>query len=202
MEQHLDPKDLRMDTYRPSGGSGWVNAPDTAVRITHIPTGLTVTEESERGVHRNKVLAMEKLTNLVFNSGPRETVEEMQMRDVLRLACLAAKIGEEYHGEQLSDTAPEIVYYRKHDGSVYDAISNDGDRYLLIKRCGIVVDFEQKRVMKRYEDGQVIMKYWAKEEDEALAILRVAAEMRMKEVDREEIAQLQLRIAQLEGKTP
>jgi len=195
MDQQLDPKDLRMDIYRTGGG--W-NTIDNGIRITHIPTGLTVSMHENRSAHRNKVDALAKLTKLVFDSGPRETIEQMPIWDVIRLASLAAKIGDECTVEKLPNT--ELIYYTKPDGSVWDPILNLGDRYLLIKRCGLVVDFTEKRVLKRCDDGQVILKYWQDEAGEALAILRVAAEMQLKTRDREEIVRLQKQIAQLEGK--
>ena len=58
----LDPRDVRLDAFRASGPGGQhVNKTETAVRATHLPTGIAATAQEERSQYRNKALAMSRL---------------------------------------------------------------------------------------------------------------------------------------------
>jgi peptide chain release factor 2 len=87
----INPGDLRIDTYRSTGAGGQhVNKTDSAIRITHLPTGIVVTCQNERSQMKNREMAMKVLKARLFQRQQQEAAAQL---DQIRGQLLPAEFG-------------------------------------------------------------------------------------------------------------
>jgi peptide chain release factor 2 len=139
VEVDIDEKDLRTDTYRSSGAGGQhVNVTDSAIRITHIPTGIVVSCQDERSQHKNRAKAMKVLRARLFD---RKMKEQQEKLDQIGGEKREIKFGSQIRNYVLQPyQMVKDLRTRAETGDVYRVLEGDLDpfikTYLMQKASG------------------------------------------------------------------
>jgi peptide chain release factor 1 len=145
----IEEKDLRIDVFRASGPGGQsVNTTDSAVRITHIPTGLVVQQQDEKSQHKNKAKAMKVLRARLFEM-------ERNKRDAARAASRKSQVGSGDRSERIrtynfpqgrvTDHRINLTLYK-----VEDVMNGDGLDELI---DALTADDQATRLAELVEEG-------------------------------------------------
>ena len=129
VDVEINPDDLRVDTYRSSGAGGQhVNVTDSAVRITHIPTGIVVAVQNERSQMQNRAVAMRILTSRLVARAQQERDAEIkalggEKRDIGFGSQIRSYVLHPYQMAKDHRTAVEV-------GNVQAVLDGDLDKFI------------------------------------------------------------------------
>ena len=134
VEVDIDPAELRIDTFRASGAGGQhVNKTESAVRITHLPSGIIVTCQDEKSQHKNRTKAMKVLASRLYAHQVEEQHRQRadQRRSMVSTGDRSAKIRTyNYPQGRVTDHRINLSLYRLHE-------ITDGDLDELIEQLRV-----------------------------------------------------------------
>jgi len=128
VEVDINPADLRVDTYRASGAGGQhVNRTDSAVRITHVPTGIVVQCQSDRSQHRNRAAAMGMLKAKLFE---REMAARSEEKEKLEASKSDIEWGYQIRSYVLDQSRIKDLRTGVETGNPDAVLNGDLDRFI------------------------------------------------------------------------
>ncbi|MFQ5676640.1 MAG: peptide chain release factor-like protein, partial [bacterium] len=145
VEVAIDPNELKIDVYRSSGPGGQsVNTTDSAVRITHLPTGIVVTCQDEKSQHKNRAKALKVLKARLLEKKQREEQAKLDesRRSMVSTGDRSAKVRTyNFPQSRLTDHRIGLTLYRLDeilDGDLNEVIEQLrlADQAELLKKAG------------------------------------------------------------------
>jgi peptide chain release factor 2 len=135
-------EDLKIDTFRASGPGGQhVNRTESAIRITHIPTGIVVQCQNERSQHKNKAIAMNILKARLYELEKRKQEEK---QDAINKEKKDISWGSQIRSYTLHPYKLIKDHRTKHEEPRAESVL-DGELDPFIKACLLYLTFEEKR---------------------------------------------------------